>query len=55
LVGEGRLRALLAAADDSAELAVELERLLGTPWDQELEVYRHAGEGAPVRWLHQVG
>ena len=21
----------------------------------ELEVYRHAGEGAPVTWLHKVG
>jgi hypothetical protein len=55
LVGEGRLRALLASTDDGGALAAELERLLGTPWDQELEVYRHAGEGAPVRWLHQVG
>ena len=24
------------------------------PWDDELESFRHAGEGAPVRWLHQV-
>ena len=30
-------------------------RLLGGPWDAELESFRHAGDGAPVRWLHQVG
>ena len=24
------------------------------PWDDELEPFRYAGEGAPVRWLHQV-
>ena len=28
--------------------------LLGTAWDDELEVFRQAGEGADVRWLHQV-
>ena len=27
----------------------------GEAWDEELEPFRHAGEGAPVRWLHQVG
>ena len=54
LVGEGRLRTLLAGAEDGSILVEDLEQVLGTPWDQELEVYRHAGEGAPVRWLHQV-
>ena len=24
-------------------------------WDEALEPYRHAGDGAPVTWLHQVG
>ncbi|QGF24382.1 DUF3145 domain-containing protein [Raineyella fluvialis] len=28
--------------------------LLGEPWDAELEVFRWAGEGAPVRWLHRA-
>ena len=28
---------------------------LGQAWDDELEPFRHASEGAPVRWLHQVG
>lgn len=31
-----------------------MERMLGVPWDDELEVFRYAGEEAPVRWLHQV-
>jgi hypothetical protein len=30
----------------------EIEKLLGTPWDDELETFRHAGDGAAVRWLH---
>jgi len=56
LVPEGRLRAAVAAAADSGRpLAEELDRLLGTAWDEELEPFRYAGDGAPVRWLHQVG
>ena len=31
-----------------------IARLLGQPWDAELEPFRYAGEGAPVRWLHHV-
>jgi hypothetical protein len=31
-----------------------LDGLLGVAWDAELEPFRHAGDGAPVRWLHQV-
>ena len=26
-----------------------------TDWDAELEPFRYAGDGAPVRWLHKVG
>jgi hypothetical protein len=33
----------------------ELALLLGQPWDHELESFRHAAEGAPVRWLHATG
>jgi hypothetical protein len=33
----------------------ELALLLGEPWDAELEPFRHASAGAPVRWLHAVG
>ncbi len=53
LVGEDRLRALLAAAT-GPQLAHRLDALIGSPWDDELEPYREAGEGAAVTWLHQV-
>ena len=33
----------------------ELSLLLGEPWDDELEPFRHAGAGAPVRWLNATG
>jgi hypothetical protein len=33
----------------------ELALLLGQPWDDELEPFRHAADGAPVRWLHATG
>ena len=33
----------------------EIARLLGQPWDDELEPFRYAGDGAPVRWLHATG
>jgi len=36
-------------------LEAELALLLGQPWDDELESFRHAAEGAPVRWLHATG
>jgi hypothetical protein len=42
-----------AAAVTSLE--EELSRLLGEPWDDELEPFRCAGAGAPVRWLHATG
>ncbi|MBB1256677.1 DUF3145 domain-containing protein [Streptomyces alkaliterrae] len=55
LIPEDRLRAALARAEaEGAVLADELHKLLGKPWDDELEAFRYAGEGAPVRWLHQV-
>ena len=31
-----------------------VDELLGAAWDADLEVYRHAGDGSPVTWLHQV-
>ena len=36
-------------------LADELSLLLGEPWDAELEPFRRAGDGAPVRWLNATG
>ena len=56
VVREDRLRATLArtATDPAADLMTEMHALLGKAWDDELETFRYAGEGAPVRWLHQV-
>ena len=36
-------------------LEAELALLLGQPWYDELEPFRHAAAGAPVRWLHATG
>ena len=55
MIPEDRLKAaVLRSASGQSALAVEVDQLLGKPWDDELETFRHAGEGAPVRWLHQV-
>ncbi|AXE26267.1 DUF3145 domain-containing protein [Streptomyces globosus] len=55
LVPEDRLRAAMArSVRGESDLEAEIAALLGKPWDDELEPFRHAGEGAPVRWLHQV-
>ena len=55
LVPEDRLKHAVAGEALGGEpLLKALERLLGVPWDDELDVFRHAGEDAPVRWLHQV-
>ena len=56
LIPEDRLRTVLRGADEEgSDLADDLHQLLGSAWDEELEPFRYAGEGAPVRWLHQVG
>ena len=71
LIPESRLRAAmtLAAATPvsragswrcrepgcAGRLEDEIARLLGQPWDDELEPFRCAGDGAPVRWLHATG
>ena len=56
LVREDRLRAALAraATDPATTVVEEMQALLGKAWDDELETFRYAGDGAPVRWLHQV-
>ena len=41
--------------DPASALEEELSRLLGQPWDDELEPFRCAADGAPVRWLHATG
>ena len=56
MVREDRLRAALAraATDPATSVLAEMQELLGKAWDDELEPFRYAGDGAPVRWLHQV-
>lgn len=55
VVPEDRIRAALEFAHDPARLRDELDLALGQAWDDELEPFRYAGAGAPVRWLHRVG
>lgn len=61
MIGEEQIREMLgraAAADilgEDFDLEEQLETLMGRPWDDELEPFRHAGDGAPVKWLNQVG
>jgi hypothetical protein len=51
LVQEDRLRAAMRDLPDLPTMQHALDRLLGTAWDEELEVYRRSGDGTPVRWL----
>jgi uncharacterized protein DUF3145 len=44
-----------ASPEPAPTLEEELSRLLGEPWDDELEPFRCAADGAPVRWLHATG
>lgn len=61
MVGEEQIREMLgrsAAASilgEEFDVELEIENLLGRPWDDELEPFRLAGDGAPVKWLNQVG
>ena len=43
------------ASNDAAVMMADLELALGRSWDEELEPFRYAGAGAPVKWLHRVG
>ncbi|MDR8020365.1 DUF3145 domain-containing protein [Nesterenkonia aerolata] len=56
MISEDRIRyAYEMGAGDPSVVYQELSLALGEAWDDELEPFRHAAEGAPVRWLHQVG
>ncbi len=55
VVAEDQLRALAATARDGQSYAHHLDQLLGAPWDEALEPFRRAADGAPVTWLHRVG
>ncbi|WP_026343170.1 DUF3145 domain-containing protein [Nocardia sp. BMG111209] len=57
MVGEMRLRAIVTAARErgrgtAAEISADIDRALGTAWDDDLEPYRY-GEGAEVTWLRR--
>lgn len=55
LIPEDRIKAFRAkAARGEVAMDEALDGLLGAAWDGELEPFRQAGDGAPVRWLHQV-
>jgi hypothetical protein len=57
VVPENRLRAVVTMTEQAgaASLEDEISRLLGTAWDNELEPFRRAADGAPVRWLNATG
>jgi hypothetical protein len=55
MVPEDRLRAaVVQSALTGDPLEEEISRLIGQPWDEELEPFRCAHEGSTVRVLHQV-
>jgi hypothetical protein len=55
MVPEDRLRDALDCGGDLVAMRRKLDLALGQAWDDELEPFRYAGAGAPVRWLHAVG
>jgi len=55
MAGAPRAGAPGSLPDRVGSLEDEIDRLLGQPWDDELEPFRCAGDGAPVRWLHATG
>ncbi len=57
VLSEDHVRACMERAASSRNpeaLARELSLALGEPWDEDLEIYRHAGEGVRMRWLQRV-
>ena len=46
--------AIALSALGGKDLTDALYGLLGRAWDEELEPFRYTGDGAPVRWLHEV-
>jgi hypothetical protein len=59
-VADGELRSLQERHGPrhpalGGSLEAELSLLLGQPWDDELEPFRRAAAGAPVRWLNATG
>jgi hypothetical protein len=54
-VADDKLRTAITNAATAGNSLVEaVDEVMGGPWDRELEPFRYAGDGVPVRWLHQV-
>lgn len=55
MIHENRLRALVQQPMESVDaMSEEIHRLLGTPWDSELEAFRASHGTSTVRVLHDV-
>lgn len=55
LVPEDRLRHALLSTRSEGALRDAVGDLLGEAWDAELDVFRQAADGEPVRWITAVG
>ena len=55
VVSENEVRAALAAGASREALRTRLDDLIGTRWDDALEQFRMAGDGASPGLLHRVG
>lgn len=56
LVTENRLRSLMDnGTNDILSIREEVDRVLGGPWDRELETFREVADESSVTWLHRVG
>ncbi|HEV7950448.1 MAG TPA: DUF3145 domain-containing protein [Glaciihabitans sp.] len=56
VIPEDRIRSAMELAGSSTvHLHRELRLALGQPWDDELDVFRHASDTNQVVWLHKVG
>ncbi|AUS78010.1 DUF3145 domain-containing protein [Actinoalloteichus sp. AHMU CJ021] len=55
MVTEDQLRSMTALSDSPERFNHRVGEVLGTAWDDALEPFRRAADGAGVRWLHRVG
>jgi hypothetical protein len=51
VVSENQLRALRESARTVEDFRHGLDQLTGQSFDEELEIYREGGDGAPVTWI----
>jgi hypothetical protein len=55
MVHEERLRSLLVQSTATGEsVTADIKRLIGQPWDEELEAFRIAQDDSKIRVLHNV-